>query len=150
MLWRNGANISLKRWRQCPCEEVRVQALDDVLSAVSEPAIDMVKIDLEGHECSVLAGGQTLFTKYRPQVVMAEWKQQHVAACMRANGRHHRYVIGTPWGDDENVAMVDGDLLAKGQLAQMNERNNERVRRRRNRAGKRQVEDIGKVRAGWR
>lgn len=56
-------------------EEVPMTNLDRVLTgkpALIGPRIDVVKIDVEGHECNVLAGASQLFSKFHPKYLMIE------------------------------------------------------------------------------
>jgi FkbM family methyltransferase len=57
-----------------PCEEVLVKTLDALLAEASPSNISVVKMDIEKYECRVLAGGQSLFQRFHPQVVRAETK----------------------------------------------------------------------------
>lgn len=104
---RTGMSATLAQWRQLPCDEVQLKPLDAVLAKMNPRNIKVVKIDIEGHECLALDGGRTLFTKYRPKLVMAEWKAAHVAACMRKMAVQYGYIAGTAWGADKNVALWD-------------------------------------------
>jgi hypothetical protein len=56
-----------------------------------------------------LAGGESIFTLYRPRLMVAEWKAAHVAACMRKLATRHGYLHGNVWGADKNVALWDDD-----------------------------------------
>ena len=107
---RTGKSITLAQWRQLPCDDVSLQTLDAVLAAIKPPNIKIVKMDIEGRECSALKGGQTLFTTYRPSLVFAEWKEPQVEACMRKLATRHGYVRGKAWGADKNVALWDNVL----------------------------------------
>lgn len=111
--WGNG-HIECGKTANCanhrgtnPCEDVQVQTLDSVLARVGVTAITAVKMDIEGHECPVLRGGSTLFTKYRPPLIQYEGQanlgaknQDCVAEILRARG----YSIGTKRGHDGNTA----------------------------------------------
>jgi len=46
--------------------------LDDILVQQKVQKIDFVKMDVEGFECKVMAGGQSLLTKYRPRLIQSE------------------------------------------------------------------------------
>lgn len=46
--------------------------LDDVLAQQHVDSIDFVKMDVEGFECQVMAGGQSLLTKFRPKLIQSE------------------------------------------------------------------------------
>lgn len=107
---RTGKSITLAQWRQLPCDDVPLQTLDAVLAEIKPSNIKIVKMDIEGRECSALKGGRTLFTIYRPRLLLAEWKAPHVEACMRKLATRHGYVRGRPWGADKNVALWDNVL----------------------------------------
>eukprot|EP00392_Amoebophrya_sp_AT5.2_P010746 g10813.t1 len=52
-----------------------LRTLDDVLAGLltsGGPGIDFVKLDVENHECEVLAGGKTLLTEFRPKLIETE------------------------------------------------------------------------------
>ena len=104
---RTGMSITLAQWRQLPCDEVPLKPLDAVLAEINPPNVKIVKMDIEGHECLALKGGRTLFTIYRPRLLLAEWKAPHVEACMRKLAIRHSYVRGVAWGADKNVALWD-------------------------------------------
>lgn len=101
---------SLAEWRRLPCHAVPIRTLDSVLEQFAPKAVKVVKIDVEGHECSAMKGGQTLFTRFRPMLIMSEWKERRVAKCVEEHAKRHGYVPGVPWGPDRNVAIVDGHL----------------------------------------
>merc|ERR1719263_1690757 len=52
--------------------EMTVRRLDDFLTAEHVDKIDFVKMDVEGFECQVMAGGQSLLTKFRPRLIQSE------------------------------------------------------------------------------
>ena len=110
---RTGMSVTLAQWRQLPCEEVPLRTLDAVLAELKPSYLKTVKMDVEGHECLALDGGDTIFTVYRPRLVVAEWKAAHVAACMRKLAIRHGYLYGRAWGADKNVALWDDDRGTK-------------------------------------
>jgi FkbM family methyltransferase len=49
-----------------------IRRLDDVLTEEHVSQIDFVKMDVEGFECHVMEGGQSLLTKFRPRLIQSE------------------------------------------------------------------------------
>jgi len=49
-----------------------VHRLDDVLTQQHVDNINFVKMDVEGFECQVMVGGQSLLTKFRPRLIQSE------------------------------------------------------------------------------
>lgn len=88
------------------CDVVQMVSLDEMLRRLRLPTVDVVKIDVEGAECDVFAGGQQLFATYRPQLVQVETKQRHVAKCFRRLAAQHKYRIGKLAGHDMNRVMA--------------------------------------------
>jgi len=79
------------------CEEVQVATLDNALARWLPDAgrVDVVavKMDVEDNECAVLAGGHTLFQKYRPAVLRLENAQQATTECYESVSRRYGYRI---------------------------------------------------------
>lgn len=50
--------------------EVKCQRLDDLVTEKNIPTIDLIKIDVEGHEEAVLKGGQNSIQKFRPSIII--------------------------------------------------------------------------------
>jgi FkbM family methyltransferase len=88
------------------CERVQLTTLDRILAEHAPAAIDVVKMDIEGAECAALAGGQSLFTRYRPSMLQLELKEAHVDACAPEQARQHGYRIGSQRGNDNNAVLV--------------------------------------------
>ena len=44
--------------------------LDEYVHETGLPHVQFVKLDVDGHECKVLRGGQAFLTKHRPLIVM--------------------------------------------------------------------------------
>jgi hypothetical protein len=88
------------------CERVQLTTLDRILAEHAPAAIDVVKMDIEGAECAALAGGQSLFTRYRPSMLQLELKEAHVDACAHEQARQHGYRIGSQRGNDNNAVLV--------------------------------------------
>jgi FkbM family methyltransferase len=70
-----------------------IRRLDDILAQQQVKQLDFVKMDVEGFECQVMAGGQSLLTKYRPKIIQSEvWPtmqgclpQAYLASFAKAN-----------------------------------------------------------------
>lgn len=61
-------NIAMER-----TETVELRTLDDVLASVGNPFVDLLKIDVEGHEMDVLRGGAQAFSARRIGAVQFEF-----------------------------------------------------------------------------
>ncbi|MEQ1539180.1 MAG: FkbM family methyltransferase [Sphingorhabdus sp.] len=74
----HGANASLSAPDQFDCEACVVPAvrLDDVLPA--DLAIDLLKIDVEGHEIGVLRGAQNMIARSPNLHLVMEWSQRQM------------------------------------------------------------------------
>mmetsp|Transcript_8617 Transcript_8617/g.15469 ORF Transcript_8617/g.15469 Transcript_8617/m.15469 type:complete len:329 (-) Transcript_8617:24-1010(-) len=72
------------------CEIVPVMTLNDALARENLASVDVVKMDVEAFECHVMAGGETLFTKYRPKMlkIETEWGTK---SCVEAAAAKHNY-----------------------------------------------------------
>jgi len=73
-----------------------LQRLDDVLAEQKLSRIDFLKIDVEGFECEVLAGGPSVLSKYRPRLIQSEvWYDMENCAPAEylAKFRKAKYVI---------------------------------------------------------
>jgi FkbM family methyltransferase len=60
--------------------EVTVATVDDVAAAQSIDRIDVIKVDVEGHELSVLQGAKGLLTRAAVDVVQFEFGEANVAS----------------------------------------------------------------------
>lgn len=101
---------------ECPpgylCETVPLRRLDDVLDEQFPPSSRwwrslpmVVKMDTEGTECSILASGQSLFTRLRPRFIQIEGKDAATARCIRVEAQRHGYQIGHKMGWDNNTVL---------------------------------------------
>ncbi|EOD30403.1 hypothetical protein EMIHUDRAFT_232922 [Emiliania huxleyi CCMP1516] len=88
------------------CEETSLTTVDEMLAQWQMPHISVVKVDVEGFECSVLAGAQTLFTTIKPRVIHAELKFPEVERCWREQAKLHGYHVGPPKGKDKNTVLT--------------------------------------------
>ena len=84
------------------CQEVALDTLDDALRRLlpsgASANVSAVKLDVESHECDVLAGGESLFTTYRPRWVRAENEAGEVRACYREMAARHGYRVHKRYG----------------------------------------------------
>lgn len=108
------ATTSTRRGRQ-QCQLVPVRPLDDVLRTT--PVLSrlwhhrhadetiVVKMDVEGAECDILSTGQALFTRVRPDLLIAEARLPHVKVCLERHARAHGYLVSKPFGRDSNVLL---------------------------------------------
>ena len=90
------------------CKLVYTRTVDSVLRELKPPGVDLVKIDIEGHECDVMAsnGSTELFTHWQPGLIQWEGKSKAVDDCMRRRVKRYGYRIGTHYGNDRNTVGV--------------------------------------------
>jgi len=74
--------------------QVTVATLDQVWNRLGKPSVSVVKIDVEGHELSVLRGGTACFTHTRPAVLI-EWCLRNLAANHIAPGELLEWAVQT-------------------------------------------------------
>ena len=86
------------------CEVVPVKTLDMVLADIAPTSVDMVKMDVEVHECQVLAGGGSLFSTFHPQILQIETAFGDSGKCVEAAASEHGYRTKTVQGDTVMVA----------------------------------------------
>lgn len=75
------------------CEEIPVKTLDTLLAEQNPLAISAVKVDVEGYECNIFRGGQTLFQKYHPHFLKIETSWNTTRSCVAEEARKHRYQL---------------------------------------------------------
>ncbi|CAE8589106.1 unnamed protein product, partial [Polarella glacialis] len=80
-------------------QEVPVRTLDSVLAELKPSSIDAVKIDIEGHECKVLASGGSLFSKYAPKLVQVETNVGDSLNCVKHAAASFSYQVRSLGGD---------------------------------------------------
>ncbi|CAJ1445247.1 unnamed protein product [Effrenium voratum] len=73
------------------CQVTEVISLDRVLEQHPVQSVDVVRIDVEAHECQVLAGGGSLFSRYRPKFLQVETAWLNTSKCVAAAAEQHRY-----------------------------------------------------------
>lgn|GEM_PF-1052939 len=70
--------------------QVKTQTLDSLVETVGLDHVDLIKIDTEGNELSVIRGAQEVLRRYRPDLLVASYhfpKELHlVANQLRRNG----------------------------------------------------------------
>ena len=69
---RSGAFVSglMKTSVGHSTESIRIRTLDEVERELNLPGIDFIKIDVEGFEKSVIAGGREVIDRFKPIVVL--------------------------------------------------------------------------------
>ena len=65
------------------------RTLDEALAEVRPTRVDVVKLDIEMHECAALAGGASLFERYSPRFLTVETAYGNTSRCVRRTA--HRY-----------------------------------------------------------
>lgn len=90
------------------CENVPVKTLDTTLAELQVQAIDVVKMDVENYECHVFAGGETMFSKYRPKLLQVETMWGRTGQCVMEMALKFSYNT-VQMG--ENTAMVAKRML---------------------------------------
>lgn len=80
------------------CEVVHVRTLDSILSYYQVPQVEVVKMDIEAHECEVLKGGQSLFQKHYPAYLKVE-TMYGSAGCVQNESVRHGYRLYPIEGD---------------------------------------------------
>jgi FkbM family methyltransferase len=87
---------------------VPLTTLDEVLSSQDTTSVDVVKMDVEGFECNIMAGGSSLFSHYRPKFVQFEAKGAKTTKCMEAaaDKQNFGHRLGVRRGHDNNIVMA--------------------------------------------
>lgn len=67
-----GGNVTACTSWDSTCSDVPVMTLNALLAREKPSSVNVVKMDIEEFECKVLAGGDTLFSKFSPQVAKIE------------------------------------------------------------------------------
>jgi FkbM family methyltransferase len=104
-----GLVCRLKSDTKLGCDEVVLSTIDNLLSDLKPRAIDVVKMDIEGAECAALAGGQSIFTKYRPALVQLELKEPHVNTCFHEQAALHHYLLAVAYSRYLPMGGVSGN-----------------------------------------
>ena len=73
------------------CQAVAVKTLDKVLADVAPTSVDVMKMDVETYECHVLAGGDTLFSRYHPKLLQVETAFLNTSKCVHAKAEEYGY-----------------------------------------------------------
>ena len=98
---------------------VTVQTLDQIWNSLDSPRVSVVKIDVEGGERDVIAGGQEMIAHERPALVI-EWSRRNLPAY----GVHPRELltichdIGYRTFAYPNLCLIDGQTLLDAAMAQ--------------------------------
>ena len=106
----DAANGSNPTENALHCEHVKLRTLDSVLEEQNPQTVDVAKIDVESFECQVFAGGQTLFTRYRPRFLLAETKDPSVERCVHKEAARHGYEWGGRKGKTKTSCSFAHDL----------------------------------------
>lgn len=69
--WSGGTQVTVST-DESGTGEIEIMALDDIADLRKEPAIRLLKIDVEGMEASVLRGASSLLAKAPPDVIVFE------------------------------------------------------------------------------
>jgi FkbM family methyltransferase len=91
-MWSVGSNPDLEGTLTVPCTTL------DVLMAESAQPPDVVKIDVEGAELSVIRGGRRLFSEHRP-ILVVEFHTNELDECaaLLPQSYARRRLQGTRW-----------------------------------------------------
>jgi FkbM family methyltransferase len=90
--------------------QVPLTTLDELLAKHSVGNVDVVKMDVEGAECNVIEGGQSLFSRYQPKFLQFEARHgdgQELKCIQKAaiqGGFKHRVAART--GHDDNTVIA--------------------------------------------
>ncbi len=61
---------------------INSKTLDDHFLPLELDKINLMKIDVEGHEFKVLKGGEKIIKKYRPIIIMESWPRKKNILCL--------------------------------------------------------------------
>ena len=96
--------------RQAPCQFVNMTTIDTIVSRVLPELgigrVDVVKFDIESHECAALSAGHSLFTRHRPRFIQWEGSGKGADACFRDAAATYGYRVGQRFGHDRNTVMT--------------------------------------------
>ena len=90
-------------------EGAQAISLDSLVAAVSIDRIDLIKLDVDGHEMDVLQGGRRVLTEMRPRIVMElapyTWIERGIGAnapidLLRSLGYHFTDLSGRRFSPD--------------------------------------------------
>ncbi len=87
---------------------VQAVILDDILR--DEPRIDIVKIDIEGHELFALGGMKTLISKHKPVIITEFYPQALEMSKRGAPVEYLKQILR--FGYDLSIIKPSGDLLS--------------------------------------
>eukprot|EP00747_Dinoflagellata_sp_TGD_P167463 gnl/TRDRNA2_/TRDRNA2_191922_c0_seq1.p1 gnl/TRDRNA2_/TRDRNA2_191922_c0~~gnl/TRDRNA2_/TRDRNA2_191922_c0_seq1.p1 ORF type:complete len:291 (-),score=28.67 gnl/TRDRNA2_/TRDRNA2_191922_c0_seq1:169-1041(-) len=99
--WVDGCNH-----RDPFCDEVPVKTLDMTLKDFKPAAVDVVKMDIEGHECDVFRGGTSLFTNHRPGLLQVETRWSSSKYCVQTCAHQYGYKV-TAVHNGQDAMMID-------------------------------------------
>lgn len=90
--------------RRCDLGPASVASLDELVARLDLPAPDLLKLDVDGHESTVLAGAATVLGRHRPPIVLELAPAAHDAIAaggfeaMVERLREFGYRLATPGG----------------------------------------------------
>jgi len=85
---------------------VNVRTLDELMGTLNHGRLDVVKVDVEGHECDVLTGATQSITRFRPHLVF-EYVESIWQRCGRSFGDVRRLLTDL----DYQLYSVEGRTL---------------------------------------
>lgn len=97
------------------CTPVNVSTLDDQIRTLGIGNVVAAKMDVEGHECSVVAGGQSLFTHLRPPYIQVEIIFPGVKDCILKAAAEHGYHVG--FTNNVDMTLVRNDIKPRSSAA---------------------------------
>lgn len=92
-------------------EMVEITSLDKDPALVDLAELNLLKIDVEGHELGVLYGAKELIARYRPNIFVEPGSLENVDALrdlMNTHGYQGFWFVGRRYGPDDNFVPAEG------------------------------------------